>query len=131
MNWDAISAIGEAVGAAGVIASLLYLAMQVRASTRASAVEAKLASTRMYTDFMVMLVQSPEINDLFLRGRKDIELLERDEYIRFSNLALIAFSFFSAGYFQYSNRTLNDEDWHELRATIRYWLIGKGCRDWW
>ena len=131
MNWDAISAVAEAVGAAGVIASLLYLAMQVRASTRASSVEAKLASSRMYTDFLVMLVQSPELNDVFLRGRKDINALGRDDYMRFSNLALIAFSFFSAGYFQYSSKTLNDADWYELRAIVKYWLIGKGCRDWW
>ena len=131
MNWDAIGAVAEAVGAAGVIASLLYLAMQVRASTRASAVEAKLATSRMYTDFLVMLVQSPELNDIFLRGRKDIKSLEQDDYMRFSNLALIAFSFFSAGYFQYSNKTLNDADWYELRAIIKYWLIGKGCREWW
>ena len=30
MNWEAIAAIGEAVGAAGVIASLVYLAAQIR-----------------------------------------------------------------------------------------------------
>jgi len=114
-----------------VIASLLYLTMQVGASTRASSVEAKLASCRMYTDFLVMLVQSPELNDLFLRGRKDIKSLEQDNYLRFSNLALIAFSFFSAGYFQYSSKTLSDADWYELRAIVKYWLIGQGCREWW
>ena len=42
MNWDAIGAIGEIVGAAAVVASLLYLATQFRASSReakASALE--------------------------------------------------------------------------------------------
>ena len=131
MNWDAVAAIAEAVGATGVIASLLYLAMQVRASTRASAVEAKLASSRMYTDFIAMLVQQPELNDIFLRGRKDIRSLNAEEYMRFSNMALIAFSFFSAAYFQYSNKTLSDADWFELRAITKYWVIGQGARDWW
>jgi len=131
LNWDALGAVAEVVGAIGVIASLLYLAIQVKASTRASAVEAKLASSRMYTDFLALLVQSPELNDLMLRGRKDIKSLEHDEYLRFSNLAFIAFSFFSAGYFQYSNRTLSDADWYELRAIVKYWVTGKGCQDWW
>ena len=131
MNWEVVSAVAEAVGAAGVIASLIYLAIQVRASTRASEVESKLASSRMYTDFIAMLVKSPELNDLFLKGRKDIELLDHDEYLRFSNLAMIAFSFFSAAYFQYNKRTLSDADWYELRAIVRYWLIGQGSRDWW
>jgi hypothetical protein len=35
MNWDAIGAIAETLGAVGVIASLLYLSTQVRDSRRA------------------------------------------------------------------------------------------------
>ena len=34
MNWEAVAAIGEAVGAFGVIASLGYLAIQIRQNTR-------------------------------------------------------------------------------------------------
>lgn len=34
MNWEAIAAIGEAVGAAGVIASLVYLAVQIRQNSQ-------------------------------------------------------------------------------------------------
>ena len=131
MNWEAIGAVGEAVGAVGVIASLLYLAMQVRSSTRASAVESKLASTRMYTDFLGTLVQSPELNELFLRGRKDLGSLTPPEYTRFSNLSFQSFAFFSAGYFQFSHGTLSEPDWYESRAIIQFWLRGAGCRDWW
>ena len=35
MNWDAIGAIGEIVGAVAVVASLLYLAVQTRANAKA------------------------------------------------------------------------------------------------
>lgn len=35
MNWDAIGAIGEMIGAAAVVASLLYLALQTRANAKA------------------------------------------------------------------------------------------------
>ncbi len=131
MNWEAIGAIGEAIGAAGVIASLLYLAVQIRASTRTSAVEAKLASSRMYTDFMGSLIQSPELDDLIGRGRKDLESLAPEEYRRFSNLALQAFAFFSAIYFQFRQRTLSEADWFEGRAIIQYWIRSSGCQQWW
>ena len=33
MNWEAIGAVGEVVGAAGVILSLLYLSRQVGQNT--------------------------------------------------------------------------------------------------
>jgi len=131
LNWEAIGAVSEGLGATGVIASLLYVGIQVRASTRAAAVDAKLQSTRMYTDFLVMIVQSPELNDLMLRGRKDIESLDQESYVRFSNLALIAFSFFSAGYFQFSKGTISDDDWTETKVVIQFWLHGKGCQQWW
>ena len=34
MNWEAIGAVGEVLGALGVFASLVYLAMQIRQNTR-------------------------------------------------------------------------------------------------
>ena len=33
MDWDAIGAIGEVVGAIATVASLIYLSLQVRANT--------------------------------------------------------------------------------------------------
>ena len=36
MNWEAIGSIAEILGALGVIASLLYLSVQVRQSTQAT-----------------------------------------------------------------------------------------------
>ena len=36
MDWDAVAAIGEAVGALAVVVSVIYLALQVRNNTRTS-----------------------------------------------------------------------------------------------
>ena len=36
MNWDAISAVGEILGAAAVVLSLVYLATQIRQGTSAT-----------------------------------------------------------------------------------------------
>ena len=35
MNWDAIGAVGEIIGAIGVILTLFYLAFQIRQNTKA------------------------------------------------------------------------------------------------
>ena len=131
MNWDAVGAVAELVGAVGVVASLLYLAVQVRASNRASTVEAKLESARLLNDFIDSLIQNPELNALWLKGRKSLESLPPEEYLRFSNMCLKGMWFFSAGYFQFRTGTLADDDWFEVRAVIRFWLHGQGCRDWW
>ncbi len=131
MSWEAFGAVAEAIGALGVIASLLYLATQVRASTRASAIESKLQSTRLLTDFVENLIQKPELNDLFLRGLADPDSLSKSDYYRFSNMGLKAFWFFSAGHFQYRMGTLTEDDWYESQTVLHYWLDRPGGRAWW
>lgn len=108
MNWEAIGAIAESIGALGVIASLLYLAGQVRSGTRAAAVRAKLDSTDMLNKFIDLLIADPQLNDIYLRGLADLGALSREEYFRFSNMSLKAFWFFSASHFQYQSKTITD-----------------------
>jgi hypothetical protein len=131
MDWEAIGAVGEVVGAAGVIASLLYVAQQVRASNRASAVEAKLESTRLQNDYIQALIDDPELNDLMLRGRQGLGDLSPSDFYRFSNMALKAFWYLSAGYFQLRRGTLSEDDWFEQQAILNYWLESRGFREWW
>jgi hypothetical protein len=131
MSWEALGAFAELIGAAGVIGSLLYLAAQVRTSNRASAVQAKLESTRLLNDFMDLLITHPELNQLMLKARKGLDLLAPDEYQQFSNMSLKAFWFFSAGHFQFRRHTLAESDWFEVQAVLDYWLRSQGCKDWW
>ncbi len=131
MNWDALGAIAESVGALGVIASLLYLAGQVRGSTRAASVAAKLESTELLNKFIDKLIDNPALNDIYMRGIVDLDALTKEEYLRFSNMSLKAFWFFSAAHFQFKMGTISDDDFYEHRAVMRYWLRGQGCRTWW
>jgi len=131
MNWDAIGAISETLGAAGVIASLIYLASQLRSNAVASAVEAKLTTTRFLTEFNRDLIKDPELYELWERGAKDLGSLERAEFVRFSNLNLNAFWFFSAGHYQKRVGTLDDDDFHEMESIMRFWCSRAGVREWW
>ena len=131
MDWDAIGAMAESAGALGVIASLIYVATQIRHSTRASAVEAKLATTGMLSEFMNIFIEDPELYDLFLRGRASTGNLSDGEFPRFSNLVMKVFWFYSAAHFQLRTGTLREEDWREIESMIEFWLDGEGVRDWW
>lgn len=131
VNWDAIGAIGEVAGAIGVVASLAYLATQIRHNTRASAVESKLATTGMLTGFVDMLITNPELNDIFMRGRTSTENLSKEEHQRFSNMVMKTFWFCSAAHFQLRTGTLTEEDWFEIKAILDYWIAGAGVRGWW
>jgi len=131
MNWDAIGAVAEAIGAAAVVASLLYLALQIRASTRASAVESKLQTTRLLSEVLDSFIQSPELSDLTERGFIDLGSLSRSEYVRFSNLAMKLLWFFSAAHFQFRTGLLGEAEWHEVKVAMHFWLRRPGTRARW
>ena len=67
MNWDAIGAIAETLGAVGVIASLVYLATQIRqnTSTVRSSAASSLAETNM--SLSVFLAQE-DVNRIWWDG---------------------------------------------------------------
>ena len=131
MNWDAIGAIAELLGAIGVIGSLIYLATQVRTSNLASKVDSKLKMTQFLVNFQDLLLESPELNDVMMRGRKGTENLTREEYLKYANMALKAFWYLSAIYFQKRRNVIEEEDWYEVNAVIQYWTSAKGTYEWW
>jgi hypothetical protein len=65
VNWEAIGAIAEAVGAAGVIFSLLYFAIRMRPSSRLTkrAAAQELRSVR--TQINLLIARDPVLNELF------------------------------------------------------------------
>ena len=55
MNWDAIGAIAELLGAIGVIASLIYLATQIRQSREQMSQNTKALRAGAYQQFCASL----------------------------------------------------------------------------
>jgi hypothetical protein len=74
VNWEAIGAIGEIAGAAGVIITLLYLSIQIRSSSRAteSQVHASLASEM--ERVLVAVSQSDSLTEAMVLAQRGEEL---------------------------------------------------------
>ncbi len=97
MNWQAVGAIGEILGAVGVIVTLVYLAVQVRQNSHQ--IERSVEASRLATDDAVSRgfdrwrdwsVMDKDVAALFIRGMNDIESLDEADRLRF-NLILAAF----------------------------------------
>lgn len=131
MNWEMVGAVAEMLGAIGVIASLLYLASQLRSNAVASAVDAKLTTTRFMTEFNRDLINNHALYELWDRGSRDPSSLSRDEYVRFSNLNLNSFWYLSAGHYQLRVGKLDAEDFHEMESIMEFWISREGVKDWW
>ena len=83
MNWDAIGAIGESIGAIAVFVTLIYLAMQIRQNTRsvqASAVDSAISQVNQIRE---RLISDREVTNLYRRGNEDPASLDDEDIIRY------------------------------------------------
>jgi hypothetical protein len=100
VNWEAISAIGQLVGAFAVVISQIYLASEVRSNARAT----RLASMRSMSDafnrWVQDLAEHPHLSELYYRGIHDFESLEGADLVRFSALMDQLFRVYEEMYYQ-------------------------------
>jgi len=90
VNWEAVSAVSEIVGALGVVASLGYLAYQIRQNTkqleqneRTSIAAAVNVSLSNYRENRRYIYTSAEVRDICLRGMASPDDLNESERYRF------------------------------------------------
>lgn len=75
MNWEAIGAIGEIIGALAVIGSLLYLASQIKVAAKIATSQSQRETYEEFNNIVARTWASPESSDIMLRGLKDLQSL--------------------------------------------------------
>ena len=130
MNWEAIGAIGELLGALAVVLTIGYLAVQVRQNTRGMKVAAKLEITKQHSEYTDLILLNPELFDLQTKGRSGEDLSEI-EWARFSLLMQRATWHFSSMHYQYRAQALSAEEWYESQRLIDWFTLAPGYRSWW
>ena len=83
MNWDAIGALGEIIGAAAVFISLLYLAIQIRQSTTLARTQYHTNSVSIFAPFSDWKSANPRV---FREGMTDFESLNADDRVNLDSI---------------------------------------------
>jgi hypothetical protein len=68
MNWDALGAVGELVGATTVVLTLGYLALQIRQSSKSSRQQSYHDFVTRRSDFFNKMLESNGVTAVFLAG---------------------------------------------------------------
>ncbi len=131
MNWDALGALAELAGAVGVIASLVYLASQIRQNTRAvrSATYQSLTDSSM--SFSALVAGDPILSSLFDRGMDDFSSLESDARVRFAFLMQSYLRMLENSFHQHRDGMLDEERWQRTASTLRMATVRPGFSQWW
>ncbi len=130
-NWEAISAIGQVVGAAGVIFSLLYLGLQVRADARARRIATIQHEFRAQSDFQTSLGLDADAADVYYRGLRDLAALSDVERVRFSLMVDSVFRSFEVSLHYAEDGQIESGIWQGLSATMQDLLAYPGPRAVW
>jgi len=132
MNWDAVGAIGEMTGALAVVTSVIYLAFQVRANTRASMVDVVEGAIEAFSELELMVASTPDLAHIILRGRVSKSNLAPEEALRFDSYYSVAFQVLE-GWYTGSNRAagLPKEQIEVTETILKNHLWHPGVREWW
>jgi hypothetical protein len=79
MNWDAIGAVGESVGALAVLVTLIYLAIQVRHAIRSQQADAIRANRQERREYHTDFRDSPYIPGILQKISEGEALTEAEE----------------------------------------------------
>ena len=116
MNWEAIGAVGEILGAAGVIVTLVYLARQLGQHTAMLRVQA--SSERLERDYDIAssVIESREVAEMWAKDFDTLDEIDRHRMMFFERRAIVLWHHL----FHMRRRgLLADSDWHEHQWLIR------------
>ena len=124
MDWSAIGAIGEIIGAFAVLITLIYLAVQIRQNTheiRAARVESTLKDQSSYNK---LLAADPDLTRIYWQAVENIDELTDQEKKRWLHLCSIMLRNSEIAYYHYSQGYLPDRI-HKSRERWIKMFMGK------
>ena len=113
MNWDAISAIGEIVGAVAVVVSLIYLASQIRQQNRESRISSSHEITEAFRDTIGAL-KDPAMAELSVKAMRGLEGLTDAEKLQVLALAQTYFRVWEEAHYQATEGRLEAGMWEAM-----------------
>ena len=135
MNWEAIGAVGEVLGAAGVIITLAYLALQIRQNSEH--IEQNIRSQRLTASaylhqdlsrIRLAFLTHPDLMRTFGLGRASPDELTGEERTRFMVTCTMLFEQLA---FAFDRRMEGTADWASFEHYLTDYLRSPGVRLWW
>jgi ABC-type nitrate/sulfonate/bicarbonate transport system substrate-binding protein len=130
MNWDAIGAIAELIGAAAVVVTLAYLAAQTRTNTAAvnrATTQTILQGRAQASQF---IAGDEAINDLLWKGADTPDSLSDKEWQRFLMIVSAVARPLELAYLDHVNGRTDEQLWIGQYNNLKYWFTRPGLQRW-
>lgn len=130
MNWEIVSATGEWAGAIAVVASLLYLARQIKLSNQQSQASARYSFLEAYGQANTAISGTKDSASIFRRGLLD-ELKDDDEKMQFTVLIGQFLNTWSVMYDLHEEGQLPRNQWELVSSDIHAAFGTVGGKQFW
>jgi hypothetical protein len=131
VNLETISAIAQIVAAVGVIASLFYLAVQIRQNTRSQRSIAVDSLTGSLIALLGPQASDPALTRALAAAVEDWHGAAEDDRLRAVAVLFTIFKLFENAWFQQRQGTLDREQWQGWDLYIRAYYHRPGVKTWW
>lgn len=135
MNWDAVGAVAEIIGAVAVVATLLYLAVQIRQANRQDLLGSFQHLYDTTNSFCRMIADSEDLAEIVSRGRESYAELSDEDRMRFDHAHLHLLNIIESHLFQLQRADMDTRyrDWavQNLAEIASAYFGFPGSREFW
>jgi hypothetical protein len=131
VNLETISAIAQLVAALGVIASLFYLAAQIRQNTRSQRSVVVDSLTQSLIHLLEPQASDPELTRAFVAATEDWQSASETDRLRSVSILFTTFKLFENAWFQRRQGTLEPAQWEGWDLHMRVYYHRPGVKTWW
>ncbi len=128
MNWDAIGALGELIGAIAVVISVLYLAWQVRGQVRETKLNAIHEVSHGFREGIAATFLDQQLSELFVAAKDDAESLSEAERLQFVAFVQRNYRVWEDAFYQRKQGRLDEPHWRSMERQYSSLLSWPGVR---
>ncbi|MBV6422963.1 MAG: hypothetical protein NAOJABEB_00750 [Steroidobacteraceae bacterium] len=131
MNLQTLANLGQFLGGLAVIASLVYLALQVRQNTQSIRTENYARALDRIAAIQSQPSRDTELSRIFSKGVADVSRLTARERLQFTWALYEVFGAFEFMFHAAKIRALPEDVWARWSSTVAWWLSFPGVHSWW
>ena len=128
MNWEALGAIGEIIGAIAVVVTLIYLAAQMKNNTAAIRLASQQTTTTGRADTLRFLSGTEAVSDLVWEGGRNPESLSPKDWQRFMLATASAVRAIEMAFMDWEEGRMSHELWSAQHQSLIFWFKQAGLR---
>ncbi len=131
MELDQIALMADVVQAVAVVATLIFVGLQVRYNTRIARMTAAQTSAQLLAENLGRVTDSPDLAELLSGGRGTLDDFTDAERLRVSNFVSTGFRHLEVLHAHRRYDIYEEELWQGAAGRLRRMLSNPRIRDWW